>query len=80
MKERAHLATAPGLRTVPVRSMLARWGGLQKVSALVPGHALRTGTVRGPPGAVQDAPWKSRIMLLNLTKTNEFTRVLSGFA
>src|SRR5213078_3737840 len=32
--------------------MSARWGGLQKVSAFVPGHALRTGTVRGPPGAV----------------------------
>src|SRR5947199_3003446 len=49
---RAHLDTAPGPRTVPFRSMSARWGGLQKVSALVPGHALRTGTVRGPPGAV----------------------------
>ena len=48
----AHLDTAPGPRTVPVRSMSARWGGLQKVSAFVPGHALRTGTVRGPPGAV----------------------------
>ena len=48
----ASRSTAPGPRTVPVRSMSARWGGLQKVSAFVPGHALRTGTVRGPPGAV----------------------------
>src|SRR5437762_5929946 len=38
--------------------MSARWGGLQKASAFVPGHALRTGTVRGPPGAVPDAPLK----------------------
>jgi len=49
---RAHLDTAPGPRTVPVRSMSARRGGLQKVSDFVPGHALRTGTVRGPAGAV----------------------------
>jgi len=41
-----------GARTVPVRSTSARWGGLQKVCAFVPGHALRTGTVRGPLGTV----------------------------
>src|SRR6266536_2349815 len=46
----AHLDTARGPRTVPVRSMSARWGGLQKVSAFVPGHALRTGT--GSPRSV----------------------------
>src|SRR2546430_15383168 len=39
----AHIDTAPGPRTVPVRSVSARGGGLQKVSDSVPGHALRTG-------------------------------------
>src|SRR5437870_10431266 len=65
-RARALRVTCAGLRTVPVRTMSARRGRLQKVSAAVPGHALRTGTVRGPAGQCRDATELGAPLSVNL--------------